>query len=749
LIASLVEIGYSNRVWRNKKAVGLPTASTQAPQVGLEPTTHRLTADCSAIELLRNIQLGYYIKGLSCVKVKRELWARRKTQYNPVAQDNLEAGMGRISAGQQIKQYVIQQKIGEGGMGSVYTAQQPAMNRIVVLKVLSAKIVKTPEMLRRFQREVEVIARLEHPYIVPVYDYGEIEDNPFVVMRYLPGGTLEDKLRVAEVDREPLLRSLEQVAEALDYAHERGVVHRDLKPGNILFDERGNAYLADFGIAKAMAGDQDLTATGGIVGTPAYMSPEQARGEKLDGRTDVYSLAVVAYQTLAGKLPFEAGTVWEWIDSHLAAPVPSILMATPGLPPRVDDVFQRGLAKEPAQRQTTATQFMRELHEALGGASLGTAPTSAEPAATLARPERTHRPSAFPGTVRQVASGGAAATAAAPLPEVRKPSLVPWLLLGLALLVLAAGTLLVVGSGAFLFSQRGRAPLVATYPAGDSPRAVLFDGESVWVANFFDYTVVRLQAAGCSSGSADPCGRPLGTYHLSNAPVSLAHDGRSLWVAETTVGYLTRLDGATGETVEQQRLPHLPARLLYHEPNLWVAYNFAGSVGRIDARDPATAARYDTDEGPWGLAFAGDRLWVSNQDGESIIEIDAARGEIGQRVSLPGRPGALAFDGRHLWVALEEAGQVAQLRPDDGSVVRRVATGQRPVDLLFDGRHLWVANEQSNSVSRIDVSSGRVIATFDVPGGPFALAWAPCGEDCADLWIAGQSGDTVSRLRVP
>jgi YVTN family beta-propeller protein len=650
--------------------------------------------------------------------------------------------MTLINPGQRIKQYVIEKKIGEGGMGSVYTARQPAMNRTVVVKVLSAKIVKTPEMLRRFQREVDVIARLEHPYIVPVYDYGEVEENPYVVMRYLPGGTLEDKLRAGVVAREPLLRSLEQVAEALDYAHERGIVHRDLKPGNILFDDRGNGYLADFGISKAMAGDQDLTTTGDIVGTPAYMSPEQARGEKLDGRSDIYSLAVVAYQVLAGKLPFEASTAWEWIDSHLAAPVPSILAATPGLPAAVDEVFQKGLAKEPRQRQAQATQFTRELRAALQGVA---GVTATHAGVRPARLESTRLVTPQPATVTSAAA--ATGTAAATPVEAQRRSLLPWLLLALALLVLGAGALLVLGSGAFLVSQRGRGPVAATYPAGDSPRAVLFDGETVWVANFFDYTVTRLQATGCSS-SADPCGRPLGTYYLNNAPVSLAHDGRSLWVAETTVGYLTRLDPATGERLDQYRLPHLPGALLYHDNGLWVVYNFADSVGRIDTNG-AAVARYDTDEEPWGIVLASDRLWISNQASETLIEMDPATGNILQRVSLAGRPGALAFDGQHLWAVLEDAGGVAQVRPQDGSVVRQVATGRRPVDVLFDGRHLWVANEQNNSVSRIDVAIGQVTANFDVPGGPFALAWAPCGENCADLWVAGQSGDTISRLRVP
>jgi YVTN family beta-propeller protein len=658
-----------------------------------------------------------------------------------------------IVPGQAIKQYIIEKKIGEGGMGSVYTAQQPSMNRRVVIKVLSAKILKTPEMLRRFQREVEIIARLEHPHIVPVYDYGDIEGNPFIAMRYLGGGSLHDRLQSATIPRRQLLRSLEQIAEALDYAHAYGVIHRDLKPGNILFDEQSNAYLADFGIAKAMTGDMDLTETGGIVGTPAYMSPEQARGEKLDGRSDIYSLGIMTYQTLAGRLPFNAKTVWEWIDSHVAAPVPSIVAATPDLPPAVDQVFQQVMAKEVDQRPAKATEFIRSLNLALQGNlpdAIGRGTPSAAKTTALAGAATVHADSA--ATVRQtnVLATGAGAGSVVTTPGHQSSSFLIWAILGVAVLILGAGALLALGSGAFLVSQRSQGLAVVTYPAGDSPRSLVFDGEAIWVANFFDSTVSRLQATNCGVGGADPCGRALGTYHVDNLPLSLAYDGRRLWVASALNGNLTQLDPATGAEVARYNLPHLPTTIVNANGTIWVVHTHAETerLTRIEA-DGRITGQYDIDEAPFGMVFAGDYLWISSQgDAGSLSQFDPAQAAVVQRLAVEGKPGALAFDGRSLWVALESDNSVLQVNPENGRPGQKIRVGRQPMALLFDGRDLWTANAGDNSVSRIDIGSGRVIDTISVAGGPFALAWVPCGPDCADLWIAGEANDTVSRIRV-
>lgn len=278
-----------------------------------------------------------------------------------------------LTAGQHIGQYEIRDKLGEGGMGAVYRAEQSAIGRSVAIKVLSTNFADDPESLDRFKREVDIIAQLEHPHVLPVYDFGQIDGSPYIVMRFMGGGSLLDRLRAGSVTPEQVLRLLDHIAEALDYAHAHDVIHRDLKPANVLIDEAGNAYLADFGLAKTMEGTRDLTRTGSILGTPAYMSPEQARGEKLDRRSDVYSFGVLAYQALSGQLPFIANSAMEFIDKHLHEAPSSILRYAPQYPQGVDDVLGGALAKDKTKRPSEASEVMRGLRAALAG-SAGVAP---------------------------------------------------------------------------------------------------------------------------------------------------------------------------------------------------------------------------------------------------------------------------------------------------------------------------------------------------------------------------------------
>src|SRR3989304_4509899 len=247
-----------------------------------------------------------------------------------------------IAPGQLIGSYRVVEKIGEGGMGAVYRAEDTAIQRSVVLKVLGTAMAGDAEMLQRFRREGEMIAGLEHPHILPVYEFGQVQGDPYIAMRFMRGGSLFDRMHEGRTSREKLLRLFDQVAEALDFAHDRDVIHRDLKPANVLLDESGNAYLADFGLAKTMEGSRDLTATGGILGTPAYMSPEQARGEKLDRRSDIYAFAVMAFEALSGQYPFVASTPMEYIYKHLSEPPRSILTLAADLPAAVGEGLRWG-----------------------------------------------------------------------------------------------------------------------------------------------------------------------------------------------------------------------------------------------------------------------------------------------------------------------------------------------------------------------------------------------------------------------
>ena len=274
-------------------------------------------------------------------------------------------------SGRSFGQYQIRALIGQGGMGAVYRGYQTALKREVAIKILPPQLAGQGDYLARFTREAETIARLEHSHIVPVYDYGIHESICYVVMRLLTGGSLEDRLGRCggDITRLPSLheiaRLLDQLAGALDYAHQRGVIHRDIKPNNIMFDNQGNAFLVDFGIAKVVYASTVLTGTGNTMGTPPYMSPEQWRAETLTPASDQYALGILVYALLTGKPPFDAPTPYGFMLKHLNdLPTPPTELRS-DLPPALVAAVERALAKNAADRFPTVTAFAQTFAQAV------------------------------------------------------------------------------------------------------------------------------------------------------------------------------------------------------------------------------------------------------------------------------------------------------------------------------------------------------------------------------------------------
>ncbi|MFQ5923924.1 MAG: serine/threonine protein kinase, partial [Anaerolineales bacterium] len=223
--------------------------------------------------------------------------------------------------GKQLGRYQIVSPLGEGGMAAVYKAYQPGMDRYVALKILPQQYARDAEFTGRFEQEAKVIAKLQHPHILPVHDYGEAEDYTYIVMPLVETGTLADLLQGEKPM--PLQRIriiITQLGDALDYAHSQGLIHRDVKPSNVLTDKRGNCLLTDFGIAKMVEGTKHFTQTGGIVGTPHYMSPEQGGGDPLTRQSDIYSLGVLLYEMVTGRVPFDAETPMAVVIKHMTDP---------------------------------------------------------------------------------------------------------------------------------------------------------------------------------------------------------------------------------------------------------------------------------------------------------------------------------------------------------------------------------------------------------------------------------------------
>ena len=257
---------------------------------------------------------------------------------------------------EKFSRYEIREELGRGGMATVYRAYDPLFEREVALKILNREMLEDPQVRERFERETKIIAKLEHAAIVPVYDVGRDNNQLFFVMRYMSGGSLTERIQDRSLSLSQMAHIIQRVAAALDYAHDRGVIHRDLKPGNILFDEYNNAYISDFGIAKLTQAATKLT-NSGIIGTPTHMSPEQARGEDVDGRSDIYSLGVILFEMLSGKTPYDATTPLGMAFKHATYPVPRILNVNPNLPAGVEAVIEKVIAKERDQRYDTGAEF--------------------------------------------------------------------------------------------------------------------------------------------------------------------------------------------------------------------------------------------------------------------------------------------------------------------------------------------------------------------------------------------------------
>ena len=267
--------------------------------------------------------------------------------------------------GDTLGPYRILESIGVGGMAEVYKGYQPSMDRYVAIKVILARFVQDRTFLRRFNREARAVSRLEHAHILPVYDYGESEGRPYLVMRYMSAGTLRDRLSQEPMPVGEANRIIAQVGSALDYAHRMGIIHRDVKPSNVLVDAEGNTFLTDFGLAKMMEASVQLTGTGVGIGTPAYMSPEQGQGETVDSRTDIYSLGVMLYEMVIGRRPYHANTPLAVVYKHIHEPLPLPRAILPSLPEAVERVILRAMAKAPADRFETAGEMVTALDAAV------------------------------------------------------------------------------------------------------------------------------------------------------------------------------------------------------------------------------------------------------------------------------------------------------------------------------------------------------------------------------------------------
>ena len=333
--------------------------------------------------------------------------------------------------GENVGPYRIITQLGSGGMATVYKAYHAALDRYVAIKVMHQALKEDPNFLGRFQREAKIVARLEHPHIVPIYDFSEHEGQPYLVMRFVEGETLKSRMQAGKLTLPQVIDIMRPVCQALDYAHNQGVLHRDIKPSNILITPQNGVFLTDFGLAKIAQTGESTLSQDMMVGTPQYISPEQAQGRSdLDVRTDIYSLGVVLYELLVGRVPFQADTPYAVVHDHIFTPLPMPRSLNPALPEPFERVLLKALAKERDDRYASVSDFLAALEKA--------ATEAAQSASTVAAPP------AAPTVVAPVPSTPVEKPSPRAAPAARKSRRNVWIALGgIGLLVLCVVAFLV------------------------------------------------------------------------------------------------------------------------------------------------------------------------------------------------------------------------------------------------------------------------------------------------------------------
>ncbi len=343
-----------------------------------------------------------------------------------------------FNVGENVGPYRIVQQLGQGGMATVYKAFHAALDRYVALKALHPAFGEDPNFEARFQREARLVAKLEHPHIVPIYDYAEHEGRPYLVMKYIEGDTLKARLQKGPLTSAEILNVVESVGSALGYAHKQGILHRDIKPSNVLIGTDGVMWLADFGLARIAQAAESTLSSDMIMGTPQYISPEQAMGDKkLDEGTDIYSFGVMLYEMVVGQVPFNADTPFSIIHDHIYSPLPMPRAINPSVPEPVERVLLKALAKDRAARYADVDSMVQAFKDAWAEAGVPMRGTAI-----------TMRPTALkPGAAS--AAQAAAATVAAPAAEAKpagaKKSPFVWFVVGGVVLVACVVVAAVLG----------------------------------------------------------------------------------------------------------------------------------------------------------------------------------------------------------------------------------------------------------------------------------------------------------------
>jgi ABC-type branched-subunit amino acid transport system substrate-binding protein len=609
-----------------------------------------------------------------------------------------------FSPGTTFANYRVKSLIGRGGMGVVYLARDLSLERPVALKLIVPELLEDEEFRARFLREPKLAASLDHPNVIPIYEAGEHDGQLYLAMRYVRGTDLRAELeREGKLSPERTIEVLSQVAGALDAAHRRGLVHRDVKPANVLLDEASHPYLTDFGITKEAGGES--TDTGQMVGTLDYLSPEQIRGEDVDGRSDCYALACVLYECLAGTPPFHRRTEAEILWAHMQGE-PAPLRGRP----KLNRVLERALAKEKDDRYPSCGAFIEAAARALGVEP----PRASARAVVVGRRRLAGRTLVAGGLLLLVAAVAAAlATLGGGEDEDSPPQ----------------------RNGIAAFESGGAR--LASFTGTDTPPSSLAVGEgAVWALGLEEGTVFRV----------DPETKKVVKRFRTKGPgTDIAAGAGAVWIrtGDPRGARLDRLDPDTGRVTRSVRLPtgkyqgDLPFQnwgfpgIAVGAGAVW-AINDDRTVSRIDPATGERVARIKVDATT--IAAGREGVWfVDGAETRAVRRIDPRTNLPGQTIPVGAQHlSAIAVGGGHVWATAEGDGLVWRIDPGRDPVTRTIDVGVGVTFLAYGDGAMWTANYSDGTVSRIDVETSEVESS---PVG--AVQSLAAGEGSAWVSTAG------------
>jgi ABC-type transport system substrate-binding protein/tRNA A-37 threonylcarbamoyl transferase component Bud32 len=591
-----------------------------------------------------------------------------------------EVRIGAVFAG-----FRLESLVGEGAMGAVYLARESSTGRHVALKLLAPQLARDERFRRRFLRESELAATVDHPHVVRTLASGEQDGTLYLAMVYVGGPDLRKLLRSeGRLEPQRALRLIEEVASALDAAHAAGLVHRDVKPGNILVTqgkEGEHAFVCDFGLARHVSSVSSLTSERGFVGTIDYVPPEQIEGGTIDRRGDVYSLGCVLYECLAGARPFDRESELSVLFAHLNDPPPRITELRPELPAAFDTVFETALAKSPDRRYSTCGELVRAARAALAGK-------------TVARQRVRRRRAGAAALVLAVGAVGAVGAVAAILAVTRGPQAHR-----------AAGVVPALGLTPnalnFVDARTGRvAAHVQLAPRGNFSNPVgdvVFAGGSAWAVLPFDQRLARVDLRTRKLKDVVKLPWPPGER--------LAVGGNLVWVPQDLGPALLGIDERTGRIIRRLEVSGGGiAGIAYGAGSLWLAQE--GAIIRVDPRTGHTLRRYST-PARW-LVFADGAVWAAHPGSGLVTKIDPVENRIVAQTKLHPWITDLAVGGGFVWVSVTPDNAVFKLGEDDLSVQGSTPAGSDPERISFGGGRLWIANSAADSVSLVNGLSDKL-----------------------------------------